>query len=435
MGYGIKDKGEGIRDMGYGIKDKGEEGRGGELRTSNVERPTLNLSFRGEKGIREEGEGGRGGERRTSNVERRMENERPAPCSLLPAPRRPAVIGSDLSTATYSPRQPALWFALFLFAFADKVVTQTELNRRSLGRLAPWIRKKTVVIRNGLDLSRFIPRKRDMGYGIRDKGDGIGDNGEGIRDKGNSNSEQRISNLELLTCGLTRRNTVDADHQSQEPSLIQSRLRDDYPLSSDEGAIIPLPAAPPLFRFVVVGSVYSVKNPVRLVKAVKVLKDQGVSGFRVEWYGRLGLGKEAESGSAEYHEAMSLMETYQLGDVFRFEGETAEIHNILPVCDALIHPSLQEGFPNAVVEAMACGLPIVVSRVSDLPLVVETAKNGFVFDETDPQAIAEGMRKMLETGERERAEMGNRSRKLAEEWFGMERFVEEYVQLYEELAG
>ncbi len=131
---------------------------------------------------------------------------------------------------------------------------------------------------------------------------------------------------------------------------------------------------------------------------------------------------------------MELIREAGLEDFFSFRGETGEIEKVLPGCDALIHPSLQEGFPNAVVEGMACGLPLVVSRVSDLPLVVESAKNGFVVDQHDPASIAQGMRRMMEADEEERRNMGDRSRKLAEEWFGVERFVGEYAELYGELV-
>ncbi|MDA3873077.1 MAG: glycosyltransferase, partial [Kiritimatiellae bacterium] len=120
-------------------------------------------------------------ERRTSNPDhrrgvgkRRTLKERSAPCPKHPAPttnfqlpasraKRAAIIGSDLSTATYAPWRLSLWPSLVLFGFADVVVTQTELNQSSLEKLAPWLRGKVKVIRNGLDLSRFCPAAREEG--------------------------------------------------------------------------------------------------------------------------------------------------------------------------------------------------------------------------------------------------------------------------------
>lgn len=266
--------------------------------------------------------------------------------------RWPVIIGSDLSTATYGKRNMTLWISLFLFGFAQCVATQTELNRLSLQRLAPWLRGKVKVIRNGLDLAKFTPA-------------------------------------------------------------------DSFP-----------PEAP--FRFIAVGSVYGLKNPIRLVDAIALLRDQGHTDFVVDWYGRYGL-KGDHQPSDTYLECIRRIKVLNLGKVFRFRGETNEINAAYQDAHALIHPSIQEGFPNAVVEGMACALPIVVSRVSDLPLVVNEARNGYVFDETQPSSIAAGMSSMLATSRKKRAAMGRRSRELVESWFGQDRFVAEYRALYSEL--
>jgi glycosyltransferase involved in cell wall biosynthesis len=86
------------------------------------------------------------------------------------------------------------------------------------------------------------------------------------------------------------------------------------------------------------------------------------------------------------------------------------------------------------VAGMACGLPIVVSRVSDLPLVVQEARNGFVFDERVVGAIADAMERMMATPESERRAMGTRSRTLAVAWFGLERFIDDFEHLYHRIC-
>lgn len=262
------------------------------------------------------------------------------------------VIASDLSTATYARHKPSLWGSLLVFGLADRVVTQTELNRKSLETLAPWLRGRTAVVRNGLDTERFVPPEH-----------------------------------------------VD----KSEP-----------------------------FRFCAVGSVYRVKNPVRVVQAVAELEKRGVPAFRVDWYGRLGLEGD-ERPSVECQEALRAAEQLGISSLVRFHGETREIMRAYHSAHALVHASLQEGFPNAVAEGMACGLPVVVSRVSDLPLVIEEARNGFVVDETDPVSIADGMERMMRVSREERRAMGLRSRELAVRWFAQERFLDEYEQLYNDL--
>jgi glycosyltransferase involved in cell wall biosynthesis len=266
--------------------------------------------------------------------------------------RRSRIVGSDMSTASYGRRKPELWGALALFTLADLVVTQTEMNRRSLGRMAPWLRRRIRIVRNGVDTHKFQPMARP-------------------------------------------------------------------------------PQAGP-FRFICVGTVYGVKNPVRVVEAVRLLAQECGGTFRLDWYGRRGMGGPA-SCSSEYHQAVELVARYGLEPWVTFHGPIHDIERVYPMADAVVHASLQEGIPNAVVEAMASGLPIVVSRVSDLPLLVETAQNGFVCDERSPDSIAQAMRSMLETGPAERDGMRVRSRDLAVQWFGRERFISDFEELYQSL--
>ena len=263
------------------------------------------------------------------------------------------VLASDMSSATYGRYQPSLWGSLLVFALADRVVTQTELNRNSLESLAPWLRGRTVVIRNGIDISEFTPT--------------------------------------------------------------------------------PVRIAPSPFRFCAVGTVYELKNPVRVVTAVAELAKRGVPAFRLDWYGRLGL-KGDNDPSPAYQEAIQAAHRLGVLDIITFHGDTQGILRAYQSADGLIHASIQEGFPNAVVEAMACGLPIVVSRVSDLPLVVREARNGFLFDETDPVSIADAMERLIRTPLSVRLEMGQRSRDLAVRWFGQERFINEFERLYESMV-
>ena len=267
--------------------------------------------------------------------------------------RHPPVIASDMSTATYRSRAPALLGSLVAFAWADRVVTQTELNRANLERLAPWLRGKTVVVRNGLDTERFTPMAKTSSAG------GAGD----------------------------------------RP-----------------------------FVFCVVGTVYAVKNPFRVVDAALELSQRGYERFRVDWYGRLGLGAGSSAGDGERARAYAFERG--VADTVTFHGESSAIEDAYRSADALLHASVQEGFPNVVAEGMACGLPIVVSRVADLPQGVEEARNGFLFDESDPISIADAMERLMLMPPNERAAMGQRSRTLAVRWFRLARFLDDAEELY-----
>ncbi len=187
-----------------------------------------------------------------------------------------------------------------------------------------------------------------------------------------------------------------------------------------------------VFRFLVVGSIFHVKNPVRLVQAVARLKEMTDRPFHVEWVGRPSR-HSSEEASRDYRICMNLVERYNLHPYISFHGEVSNIESVYRKKHALIHVSLQEGIPNAVVEAMASGLPIVVSAISDLPDIVREANNGFVCHHKDVQSIAHAMKKMLELPYNSWHEMAQRSRTYAVKHFSHERFVSDYLNLYASL--
>lgn len=104
--------------------------------------------------------------------------------------------------------------------------------------------------------------------------------------------------------------------------------------------------------------------------------------------------------------------------------------DLLAAADAFVLPSWGEGLPNALVEAMAMGLPVVVTETGAMPQVVEDGVNGFVVPVGDARALAQKITYLMENPE-EALEMGKRNRALARERFGLDRQVEEWRAIYE----
>jgi glycosyltransferase involved in cell wall biosynthesis len=110
-----------------------------------------------------------------------------------------------------------------------------------------------------------------------------------------------------------------------------------------------------------------------------------------------------------------------------------KIPEILAIVDVFVLPSLVEGLPTAVVEAMAAACPVVVTRVGGTPEVVNDGETGFLVDPGDPATLAERIAQLLSDGDLRR-KMGEAARKRVEEKFSLENMVRQYEALYKEVA-
>ena len=116
---------------------------------------------------------------------------------------------------------------------------------------------------------------------------------------------------------------------------------------------------------------------------------------------------------------------------FRFLGPRSDPETLVPGMDVVCSASSTEGFSNAIGEAMACGVPCVVTAVGDSASIV--GETGVVVGPDDPPALAAGLRTLLEESPDELRRRGRAARCRIEENFGVRRMVEGFESLYESL--
>lgn len=100
--------------------------------------------------------------------------------------------------------------------------------------------------------------------------------------------------------------------------------------------------------------------------------------------------------------------------------------------DLVVLCSRNEGFPNALLEAMAAGRPVVASAVGGIPELVEDGVTGQLITSRDPEHFANAMRDLLENPEKAR-NMGERATERACTMFSLEKMIAAYRDLYNEL--
>lgn len=142
----------------------------------------------------------------------------------------------------------------------------------------------------------------------------------------------------------------------------------------------PLPGvAKPYFLFV--GGTTPQKNPLLLAEAFKLFKSKGGGPQKLVFAGRQG---------GDHRKLLDVIAKADLQAEAVFTGpvEPAKIHALYQQADGLICPSLQEGFAFPVIEAMACGAPVIGVRAGAL---TETIGEAGLLVDPDPRALADAM--------------------------------------------
>jgi glycosyltransferase involved in cell wall biosynthesis len=172
--------------------------------------------------------------------------------------------------------------------------------------------------------------------------------------------------------------------------------------------------------FVMVANLIPYKGHSDLIKAFTLIADQLPAGWVCLCAGRddgIGLALREQVGKQGFH------------DNIRFVGSRRDIADILCAADIGILCSHEEGFSNAVIEGMACGLPMVVSDVGGNSEAVVHDRTGFVVPAKDAQTLAQALVK-LALDEETRQAMGKLGRQRVEQNFSMTTCIDRYVSLY-----
>ena len=116
-------------------------------------------------------------------------------------------------------------------------------------------------------------------------------------------------------------------------------------------------------------------------------------------------------------------------------GKREQVAPFLAAADCLVLPSLREGMPNVVIEAMAASKAVIATTVGGVSELVTHGVNGLLVPPADPDALASAIRQLAARPDAVRA-MGQAGRRRAEQHFTLQRMVEETVAVYEQaLAG
>ena len=135
-------------------------------------------------------------------------------------------------------------------------------------------------------------------------------------------------------------------------------------------------------------------------------------------------------------EALSLLKTAELHDKVWLPGERKDIADILRSLDIFVLPSRAEGISNTILEAMACGLPVIATRVGGNPeLVLDNTygnqQTGQLVENEDVPALSEAMQ-ALAADDGRRAQLGSAAYGRINTVFSIDSMVARYQQVYDQ---
>lgn len=180
-------------------------------------------------------------------------------------------------------------------------------------------------------------------------------------------------------------------------------------------------------NIVIAASYQYLKNPIGVIKALLLLNKEQRNEIKINWYGR----KEVTIGnSLAFDEASRLIKDNDLSECIKLHEETKDIIGIMYMADIVGLFSHVEGLPNAVLEGMMLGKPIIMTRISDFNQLVSNS-NGFLCDADNPESIKNTFVKAIKLSQDQLSMMGRKSKDIAEHLFSPEVIVQEWMNKIE----
>lgn len=131
-------------------------------------------------------------------------------------------------------------------------------------------------------------------------------------------------------------------------------------------------------------------------------------------------------------ELENLTEELGIASQVRFLGERTDVNHLLRSLDIYVHGALFEGMPNAVMEAMAVGIPVVATAVDGVKELITHGETGWLMDHERPETMADQIASLLED-EVERRRIGDAAAQLIGTEYSLKKMVGTFDTLYRDL--
>ena len=224
-------------------------------------------------------------------------------------------------------------------------------------------------------------------------------------------------------CRVIVQNPDDAE-LLKEAGVTESYLRMIRGAGVDTSEFSPFPEPPEPICVVLASRILWDKGVSEFVKAARQLKKEGVKASFI-LVGKPDLDNPASVPEETLH-------AWQKEEVVEWWGHRDDMVAVFHSAHIVCLPSYREGLPKVLLEAAACGRPIVTTDVPGCREVVREGENGLLVPARNAQALSEALRCLIKNPEL-RAQMGRRSREIMLKDFSSEKVIAQTLSVYKEL--
>jgi len=139
-------------------------------------------------------------------------------------------------------------------------------------------------------------------------------------------------------------------------------------------------------------------------------------------------------GGGNLHVAEQQATDLGIASSVRFLGERRDVPRVLAAFDLYVNSSLYEGMSNAILEAMAAGVPVVATQVGGTPAIVRKEETGVLVPAVAPAQLAEAMQRLI-TNQELRDKIRRTARAYVEHHHSHDHYVELHERMYEECCA
>lgn len=169
-----------------------------------------------------------------------------------------------------------------------------------------------------------------------------------------------------------------------------------------------------------VASFRPIKGQLYLVDAIKKLK---------EWHSKIQVIIVGHNETEYFKEVKERISSYGLESLFVFPGSRDDVYRFLNVMDVFVISSINEGFSNAIIEAMSVGLPVVAPNSGGNAEAVQNNESGLLFKPCNSDDLADKLLKLLENSEMRKI-MGRKGKDIVDKAFRLKQMICKYENVF-----